>query len=139
VEVNGLQVGTAGAWSKHPQLMVALWLTAVATMRGLASSNTLICPSWNCWHHRRTICIDMTSGPYTSTRQLQMFGGHAIFHCPVFNTALHWHRLFDEGCTSHKNEEGCLWTQNTVTHQQFYVVPGNKMQKLIFRIFYVNN
>jgi hypothetical protein len=36
------------------------------------------------------------------------------------------------------NEEGCLWTQNTVTPHQFYVVPGNKMGKLIFRLSYVH-
>jgi hypothetical protein len=35
------------------------------------------------------------------------------------------------------NEEGCLWTQNTVTPHQFYAVPGNKMGKLISRLSYV--
>jgi hypothetical protein len=35
------------------------------------------------------------------------------------------------------NEEGCLWTQNTVTPHQFYAVPGNKTGKL-FRLSYVN-
>jgi hypothetical protein len=29
------------------------------------------------------------------------------------------------------NEEGCLWTQNTVTPHQFYAVPGNKKGNLI--------
>jgi hypothetical protein len=37
------------------------------------------------------------------------------------------------------NEEGRLWTQNTVTPHQFYAVPGNKMRKLIFRLSYVDN
>jgi hypothetical protein len=35
------------------------------------------------------------------------------------------------------NEEGCLWTQNTVTPHQFYAVSGNKMEKLIFQLSYV--
>jgi hypothetical protein len=36
------------------------------------------------------------------------------------------------------NEEGCLWTQNTVTRHQFYAVPGNKKGKRIFRLSYVD-
>jgi hypothetical protein len=38
---------------------------------------------------------------YCSTRPFAMLAGHALFHCPVFNTALRWHRLRDEGQTSH--------------------------------------
>jgi hypothetical protein len=34
--------------------------------------------------------------------------------------------------SSATNEEGCMWTQNTVTPHQFYAVPGNKMGKLTF-------
>jgi hypothetical protein len=37
------------------------------------------------------------------------------------------------------NEDGRLWTQNTVTPHQFYAVPRNKMGKLIFRLSYVKN
>jgi hypothetical protein len=73
---------------------------------GLASPNTLICPSWNCWHHSRTICLDMTSGPYTSSRRLWMLARHALFCCPVFNTALCRHHLSD-GNMSH-NKRGRL-------------------------------
>jgi hypothetical protein len=39
---------------------------------------------------------------YTSTKRLWMLAGHALFRCPVFNTALRRHRLRDEGHTSHK-------------------------------------
>jgi hypothetical protein len=35
------------------------------------------------------------------------------------------------------NEECCPWTQNTKTHHQFYAVPGNKIGKLIFRLYCV--
>jgi hypothetical protein len=35
------------------------------------------------------------------------------------------------------NEEGCLWTQSTGTLHSLYAVPGNKMGKLISRLFYV--
>jgi hypothetical protein len=35
------------------------------------------------------------------------------------------------------NEEGCLWTQNTVTPHQFYTIPRNKMGKLIFWLSYI--
>jgi hypothetical protein len=73
-----------GACSRRSQPKVAIWLTVAAAMWGLASSSTLVRPSPNCWHHRRTICVDMTSEPYTSTRQLWMLAGHALFHCPVF-------------------------------------------------------
>jgi hypothetical protein len=60
-------------------------------------------PSRNWWHH----CVDMMSGSYTSTRRLWMLAGHALFRCPVFNTALRRHRLRDGGRTSH-NKRGRL-------------------------------
>jgi hypothetical protein len=107
VEVAGHQVRTVGAWSRRSQPKVAIWLTVAAATWGLASSNTLVRPSRNCWHHRRTISVDMTSGPCTSTRRLWMLAGYAQFCCPVFNTALRLHRLRDEGFTSH-NKRGRL-------------------------------
>jgi hypothetical protein len=122
-------------WSRCSKLKMAIWLTVAAVLWGLASSNTLIHRSRNCWHHRHITWVDMTSGPYISTRRLWMLAGHILFPCPVFNTALCWHRLHDEGRMSDKNEEGCLWTQNTVTLHQFYEVPGEK--KLIFWLSFV--
>jgi hypothetical protein len=137
VEVARRQVGTVGAWSRLSQPKVAIWLRVSPAVWGLASSNILVCPSRNCWHHRRTICVDMTSGPYTSTRCLWMLGGHALFRCPVFNTALRRHRLRDEGRTFH-NTRGRLsvYIEHSDIHQ-FYAVTGNKMGKLIFRLSYV--
>jgi hypothetical protein len=134
VEVTGRQVRTVGAWPRHSQPKVAIWLTVAAPMWDLASSNTIVRPSRNCWHNHRTICVDMMSGPYTSTRWLWMLAGYALFCCPAFNTALRWHRLHMKVVHPTTNEEGCLWTQNTVTPHQFYAVPRNKMGKLIFRL-----
>jgi hypothetical protein len=98
VEVAGRQVGTVGgvfqALPTEGGNMAAVW--------GLTSTNTLVR-----WHHRRIICVDMTSGPYTSTRRLWMLAGHVLFRCLVFNMALRRHRLRDEGRTPH-NKRGRL-------------------------------
>jgi hypothetical protein len=94
-------------WSRRFLPKVAIWLNVAAAVWGLASSNTLVRPSQKCWHHRRTISVEVTSGPYAFTRRLWMLAGHALFRCPVFNTTLRRHRLCDEGRTSH-NKRGRL-------------------------------
>jgi hypothetical protein len=116
VEVAGRQAGTVGAWSRRSRPKVAIWLTVAAVVWGLTSSNTIVCPSRNYWHHRRNICVDMVSGPYTSIRWLWMLAGHALFRCPVFNTALRRHRLRDEGRTSHSKTRKAAYEHRTQWH-----------------------
>jgi hypothetical protein len=136
VEVTGHQVRTVGGGPGAPNQKWQYGWSFAAVVWGLASSNTLIRLSQNCLHHRHIICINMTSGPYTSTRWLWMHAGHALLHCPVFNTALHQRACMMVICPT-TNEEGCLCTQNTVTPHQSYAVPRNKMEKLIFQLSYI--
>jgi hypothetical protein len=75
----------------------------------------------------------------TSVATLSMLAGHALFRCFVFNTALRRHCLRDEVVRPTTNEEGCPWTQSTVTSHQLYAVSENKIGKLIFRLPYVWN
>jgi hypothetical protein len=108
VEVAGCQVGTVGGVVQELPTEGDNMVDHRAAVWRLASSNTLVRPSRNCWHHRHTICIDMTSGLYTCTRRL---AGHALFRS-VFTTALLRHRLRDEGRTSH-NKRGRLHVDTT--------------------------
>jgi hypothetical protein len=101
VEVIGRRVGTVRGVVQALPTEGGNMVDRAAAMWGFASSNTLVRLSRNCWHHRCTICIDMMSGPYTSTRRLWMLAGHALFRCPVFNTTLRWRRLRDEDLTCH--------------------------------------
>jgi hypothetical protein len=82
-------------------------VSVAVDMWGLASSKTFVHPFRNCRYHHHTICIDVTSGPYTTTRWLRMLAGHVLFCCPAFNTSLRWHHLRNEGRTSH-NKRGRL-------------------------------
>jgi hypothetical protein len=134
VEVAGCQVGTVGGMVQVLETeggnMVA------AAVWSLASSSTLIGLSWNCWHHRRTTCVDMMWGPYSPLDDYGCLPGTHYFvalsltqHCA--STAC---MMVVRPTT---NEEGCLWTQNTVTPHQFYADPGNKMGKLIIWLSYV--
>jgi hypothetical protein len=107
VEVAGRQVETVGGVVQALPSKVAIWLTVAAAVWGLSSSNILVRSSWNCWHHRRTICVDTMLGLYTLTGRLWMLAGHTLFRCLIFNTALRRHRLRDEGRTSN-NKRGSL-------------------------------
>jgi hypothetical protein len=95
VEVTGCLVGTVeGAVLVIPNEGVNM-ADRCCCRGGLASSNTLVRPSQNCWYHRRTICIDMTSEPHHACRA-------RTIPLSCFNTTLRRHRLRDESRTSHK-------------------------------------
>jgi hypothetical protein len=82
VEVGGCQVGTVGG-------MFHIQHTRTPVLELLAPSSHHLH-----WLHVRT--------PLDSTRWLWwMLAGHALFHCPVFNTALCQHCLRNEGCAYH--------------------------------------
>jgi hypothetical protein len=137
VEVAGRQVGTVGgvvqALPTEGGNMVDRCCCRVGSRIIPTHSYA---PSRNCWHHRRS-CIYMTSGPYTSTRQQLMLAGHALFRCPSLTQHCAGTACAMKVVRPSTKEEDCLWTQNTVTPQQFYAVPGNKMEKLIIRLSYV--
>jgi hypothetical protein len=107
VKVAERQVGTVGSVIQALPTEAGNMVDRCCYRGGLVSSDTLVRPSQNCWYHRCTICVDITSGPYTSNRRLWMLAGHALFRCPVFNTALRRHRLRDEGRTF-QNKRGRL-------------------------------